>query len=217
MPLPHFHQVRCQPVQYPLRQHRDPIALPFPPPHPDFPPGQVHILDPQGEALEQPQAAAVQQLPHQRMAAVKLRKHPGDLIPGQYRRDPGRRPPPRDPAFQLQRLLQHLAIEELQRRQRLHLRRRRNPLPLSQVVQERHDLTLPHLGGMAQVMKSHISNHPPAVSLLRSQAIVAQPELCPQQRQQGRLRLRVGRWLACACYRSHPTRYHTTPNTLLPE
>ena len=59
------------------------------------PPLQVHVLDPQGQALEQAHPTSIQQRPHQPIATLELPQDPRHFRSRQHDRQPRRRPRPR--------------------------------------------------------------------------------------------------------------------------
>jgi hypothetical protein len=56
-------QVGPQGLPKRFRQHGHSILRPFAPSQPDLSPIQVDVLDPEGEALEQPKAASIESIP----------------------------------------------------------------------------------------------------------------------------------------------------------
>jgi hypothetical protein len=51
MKLAHPPEMNRQRLPHPRRQHRDPILVPFPPPHPDLAALRIEVLDPERERL----------------------------------------------------------------------------------------------------------------------------------------------------------------------
>jgi hypothetical protein len=69
-----------------LRQHRRPILAALAIPNRDRARGEVHVLDPQGDAFMYPQPGTVHQFRHQSARALHERQHTPHLVPVQHQR-----------------------------------------------------------------------------------------------------------------------------------
>lgn len=103
-------------------------------------PIQVDVLDPEGEAIQQPKTASLPEHPGQPLGSAQLAQHPTDLVQRQHHRQPDRHPGTRNNVADRLRPPEDLAVRELERRQGLDECRRRHPAIDCQMTQESSDL-----------------------------------------------------------------------------
>ena len=146
----------------------------------EFASGQVEVEHAEAQALGEPQAGAVEQRSDQPALAVVA----VELVGGR------RGPPPcsarpadagclraRTSSCELADLaVQHVAVEEEERAERLGLRRGADVLGDGEVGDEGVDLGLRHVGRVAEPVKADVPPHPQAVGLLGAAAVVARPQ-----------------------------------------
>ncbi len=161
-------------------QHRHAVSVALAGPHNDLISCEVDVLHAQAGALQNPQSRPVQQQRHQARDAVKMTKKCPNLIASQ---DNGKPPgalcahkviEPRNP------LIQHLAVEEQKRAQRLVLGGGRHFSLDGERREKLRDLRGAHLDGMALAVEQDVSADPRDVCLLGTAAVVARAEDIPR-------------------------------------
>ena len=160
-------------------QHRRPAAATFALTDHDLTAFEIHVLHPQPQHLQQPQAGAVQNLRHQLARPFHRANHLPDFLLRQHHRQSWRTIHPHEIARHHRRL-QHLTIKEQQRIQRLILCGTRHIQRRGEVGQKRRhtgraQITRmpPFSGGLA--MKLQKAHHPFPVRPLRAQRKMAKP------------------------------------------
>jgi chemotaxis response regulator CheB len=146
MQHPNLADLRFQPLDQTLRQHRHPVLVALSFAHHDLAASEIHILDAQAQSFEQAHSGSVKQR-HDQVHQGIVDRHDQALHLGarQHRRQTRRPLRPRHLVQPGQRLFEHLAIQEQDRRQRLPLRCRTH-VPLDrQRRQKRLHLTLAHV------------------------------------------------------------------------
>ncbi len=141
--------------------------------HGDLAAIEVQVLHAQAQALGQPQPRAVQHRCHEPHLAVEFVQHRRDLL---RRHDHGHmsRFSSADHVAQItQRTVEYISVKKEQSGQCLVLRRGADLLLHGQMREERVDLRLAHLVGVANVVETDVALHPLAVRLLRSRAVMA--------------------------------------------
>jgi hypothetical protein len=123
-----------------VRQNRDAIPPAFSVSYDDRPAIEVQILDAKPQAFEQPKPGAVQEARHHPADPGQLRQDGSDLLSREHHRQARRAACSREVAEFGGLLLEHFAVEEEQRIQRLVLRRSRHAAVHCQVGQELLDL-----------------------------------------------------------------------------
>ena len=121
MLAPHPLQMPCEGGLHGGREHRDPILGALAVPDDDEVRREVDVLDAEARAFEQAQAGAVEEQRHETGNAVEVLEDGPDLVAGH---DDGQvlRAPGADEVVEPgQVLLEHLAVEEQQRPERLIL------------------------------------------------------------------------------------------------
>ncbi len=154
-------------------QHRHAILGAFAGAHRDLVAPEVHVLHPQAQGFEQPQAGAIQEQRREARGSVERVDDDLHLRAGQHDRDALGILGPHDVVEPRQLLLENLAIEEEQRAQRLVLRGRGDIAVDGQIAQEARDLGGAHLGRMALAVEDDVAPDPSDVGLLRAEAAVA--------------------------------------------
>ncbi len=133
---------------------------------------EVDVLGPEPEALQQPEARAVEEAGHQPGGAVERGEDRPDLVPAQDGRRPFGPPGRGDPAQFLEGPTQDFAVEEQDGAGRLVLGRRRD-IPLDgQVSEERLELGCPHLLRMAFPMEEDEAPDPLDLGVFGPDAVV---------------------------------------------
>ncbi len=156
-------------------QRRNAILLPLAVPHGDLVALEVNVLDTHVQALEEPQPAAVQEGAHEQHDAVQLGQHLPHLAAGQDDWHPARPLGAHEPLEQADVALQDVPVQEDQGAQGLGLCRGADALLHREVRQERVELLLPHVGGVADPVEEDVAPDPVHVGLLGSLAVVARP------------------------------------------
>ena len=145
----------------------------------EFASGQVEVQHAEAQALGEPQAGAVEERrdqPALAVVAVELVEDGADLLPAQDDRQAGLLAGA-DQLVELAHLaVQHVAVEEEERAERLGLRRGADVLVDGQVRDEGVDLGLRHVGRVAEPVEADVPPHPQAVGLLGAAAVVARPQ-----------------------------------------
>jgi hypothetical protein len=81
-------QVLAQARHERLGQGSHPVAPPLPVPDHDLAHGEIEILHPEAQALEQPKPGAIEQPRHERVRALEPREHGAHLVGGEHDREP---------------------------------------------------------------------------------------------------------------------------------
>jgi hypothetical protein len=132
-------------------QHRPAVLGALPAANDDLPPLEVHVLDPEPQALEKPEPAAVEKHRDESRSAVELVKDASHFLTREHDRNPLRyfgAPDALDPSGLLP---QHFLVQEEQRAQRLILRRRADAILDRERRQELADLRFAHLAWMTHL------------------------------------------------------------------
>jgi hypothetical protein len=148
--------------------------------------GEVHVLHPQAQGFEQPQAGAVQEQGGEARRPVERVEDGLHLLAGEHHRDPLPVPGAHDVVEPGQRLPEDVAIEKQQRAQGLVLRRGGHVALDGPRAQEPRDLGGPHVGRVALVVEEDVAPDPADVGLLRAEAAVAGAQRRPDAIQQPR-------------------------------
>ena len=142
--------------------------------------GEVEVEHAEAQALVEPQACAVQERSDQpalAVVAVELVEDGADLVPAEHDRQPRGLSRARTSSCEFADLaVQHVAVEEEQRAERLGLRRGADVLGDRQVRDEGVDLGLRHVRRVAEPVEADVPPHPEAVGLLGAAAVVARPQ-----------------------------------------
>ena len=158
------------------REDGRPVPLPLAVADDDARLVEVDILDPQPEALHQPQARAVEQAGGQPGGAVELGQYGSRLLAAEDGRQPLGGPGSHDLMVQpVQRTAEDDLVEEEQRAERLILGGSRHVAMDRQVRQERDHLRLAHLQGMPLVVEQDEILRPLHVGILGADAVMQSP------------------------------------------
>ena len=111
--------------------------------HEDFTTRKVDVFHPELQALQQPEPTSIKEQRSDRGRSAQLPKDRPHFVPGQDLRDPTVALRPNRPVGDRQRGPKHIAIQEEQRRQRLVLGGRRNPVIDGKAGEESLDVGLP--------------------------------------------------------------------------
>ena len=151
---------------------------------------EIQILHAQAHALGQPQPGTVKQRSHQPMDAIETVQYSLHLRSGEDNGQPFRSFRPGDVPHLAQIPVQHPAIQEHQRVQRLVLRTGGDATFFGQVRQELLHFRCPHVFRMAFIVKEYEAFGPGGIRLFRPQTVVPRPyfgaELIQQFRRGGR-------------------------------
>jgi hypothetical protein len=175
-----------------LGNHADPVRAAFPAPDGQLAARQVEILDPQHEALGQPQPAAIEQQADQAMGARKKAKDRRHLLPREHHRQRGRHPPARQPPQLLERSAHDVPIKKEERAEHLLLGGRGEPSLDRQVSQELPDLRRARFGRVPEIAEPDKSPGPVDIGSFRALAQMLEAQIGMQRLQQGRLVLHSG-------------------------
>jgi hypothetical protein len=133
---------------------------------------QVDVLHAQREGFLQPEARSVEELAEKTEGAVEVFEQDLHLAPGEHVGQVIGTPRAVESVERGHLDLEHLAVEEDQRAERLVLRRRRGPAAGGEVVEERRDFRGAHLTGMSSLVKADELAHPVEVGLLGARGVV---------------------------------------------
>ena len=145
----------------------------------EFAAGQVEVEDTEAQALREPQARAVEERRDQPALAVAASSSWRTARTSSLLSTTGSRGcfAGADELVELADLaVQHVAVEEEERAERLGLRRGADVLGDGQVRDEGVDLGLRHVGRVAEPVEADVPPHPEAVGLLGAAAVVARPQ-----------------------------------------
>src|SRR2546426_2533496 len=170
-----------------FRQHRDAITVALPTSHRDLVGPEVDILDPQAQRLEQSHPRPIQQLNDERRSASALQyaKHLAHFIFRQDDGDANRTLRSHQRRQAANRHLQHVAIQEQDRRKGLVLRRRADVRVDREIRQKPRDVPGTELARMASATRPDEPLHPLDVHFFRPWTVMPNSE-CPTQRGQKR-------------------------------
>src|SRR5512135_1427338 len=156
-------------------QHGDAIRVALATADGDLAQLEVEILDPEPQALEEPEAGSVQEGADQARRAVEAVEHAADLAPAEHDGHAGGRAGPDEVAQRVGRTVEDVAIEEEERAQGLGLGGRADARLRGQLREEGGDVGFAQLGGMAEAMVADEAADPADVGFLGAAAVV--PEL----------------------------------------
>jgi hypothetical protein len=182
MPIPFEHRSRPRELRpdvrhQGVRQHRHAVLLPLRIANQDLAPCQVNVLDAKRHAFAKPHASAVKQGSDQPLDAAHPFQHPTDFRARENHRQP-LRPLGTDHRRQPRQVdLEHVAIEEQDRCQRLVLRRRGNLAGYSERGQKLLDFRRSHRSRMTAVVEPDEATNPVQVCLLGPIAHVTSTDL----------------------------------------
>src|SRR5713226_5764049 len=157
-------KVRPKDVDRRLRHHRHTILGSFTIPNRDLAILKVHILDPQPNALHQPQPGAIEEAGHQPVAPVKMRQDMSYLTLGKDDGQACRLLRALKIVHPLKVLLQDFAVQKDQRAQCLILSGGRDLLLDRQMIQELFHFARTHLLWVSLLMKEDVTLDPVNVS-----------------------------------------------------
>jgi hypothetical protein len=147
---------------------------------------EVQVLDPQADALHQPQPRPVEQPCHQPVGPAHLRHYEVGLFAGEHDGDARRPLGPLDTLDVGQLYPEHFSVEEEERRERLILTRGGDTAVCSEVREELADLGRTHLGGVALAVEEYEALDPVDVGALGADAIMLEPQAPPNLLKQRR-------------------------------
>jgi hypothetical protein len=163
-------------------------------PNEQFHAGEIDVLDPQAQAVENPQPRPIQEKSHQARHAVKAAEHGTHFVAREDNRQPFRTFGA-DHAFNQARLdLEHISIKEEQCGERLILGGGRNVPVNGQMREKGVDLGGAHLQRVTFVVEEDEALDPIDVGVLGADAVVTNAAgLADPVEQLGRARRGVGR------------------------
>jgi hypothetical protein len=181
-----------------LRKQGQPVPVAFAATNDDLAAAEVHVLDSQPAALEQPHAGPVEQQHHEARHAVHLGQNRGDLFACENDWQP-RGPLGTYETIQPWQLrAQNFPVQEEQGGKRLVLRRRTDLLLGRQMRQEARHFGFTKIAWMSLAVEVNVAAYPSDIRLLGPHAVMAQPESVAHSIDQfGRRRF----W-ASGCFRS---------------
>ena len=155
------------------RQHRHAVLVALAAPHDDLVRPEIHVLDAEAAALEEPEPGPIEQKRHESRRAFEPAQHGPHLVPGQDDGQALRALGADDLVHPREIDCQDLPVQEEQGAQRLVLRGR-GDLPLDcEGAQEARDFGRPHVGGVALVVEEDVAADPRDVGLLGAAAVMS--------------------------------------------
>ena len=154
-----------------FREQRHPVLPPLSVPYDDLPAIEIDILDPELRAHEDAESGTIQQGRHEPWRPIQTIENGSDLGARENDWQPRRAPGAHKVVQPSELDLQHLAVQEQDRAQRLVLRRRADVPFHRQVGEERGDLRFPELARVAYAVKADETADPCHVRLLRTTAV----------------------------------------------
>jgi hypothetical protein len=177
---PHALEVRRQWLAHRLCEDSHAILCSFTPSDSDLAAIQVDILHPKREAFEETHAAAVEQHRHDARDAIEFPNDCAQLALAQYYGQSYRSTCLRHVPHSCERAVDDVAVQELESRQRLGLRRR-SKFPIHRKMREKsQDLVLAHLLRVAETMIAHKPVRPLHVGLFGAPAEMPEPQFRAQ-------------------------------------
>ena len=160
-----------------LRHHGDSWYPAFSSPEAKLAPSEIEILDPEGQTLHQPEAAAVEQHGDQPVGSIELPEDRAYLGGAQNDRHPGPGLSPPHLAQSAQRTVEHCRIKEQKGAEGLGLGRG-GDLPLGRQMGEKGgDFGFAEIAGMAGAVVADEAENPAAVNPLGPRAKSPNPGL----------------------------------------
>jgi hypothetical protein len=172
VPLGNALDLRRERVPHARRKQRGSVVLPLAATHRDLAALEVHVLDPDGEALEEAKAAAIEDLADEPERGLQVVEEGKDLAP---REDGGEvmRAASTSEADELGHLqAKDAAIEEDERAKGLVLGGRGDATLHGEVVEERGGLDGSHVPGVASTVEHDKGADPLEVRLLRARRVM---------------------------------------------
>ncbi len=185
--------------------------------HADAAMREIDVLDPQPQALHQPETRAVLERGDQPVLTAQPRQRRAHLAGREHDRQPPGRPRAHHTAEIPEGPVEHRLVEKHQRVERLVLRGRRDAPLHGQKGQELSHLTLAHVGRVALAVVQNEPFGPVNVGILGAQAIVPRPNRLTDAAQKRR-RLPAGHgadppWSHCICVQYRAIRAGSRPAT----
>ena len=149
---------------------------------------EVDVLDPEGGALHEPEARAVQDEGHQPGYSVDVLEQGSHLLGGEHDRDALGALGTDEGGGELGGALQDVRVQKEQRRERLILRRGADALHAGEVGEERRNLVRPQRVRVAHAVELQEAADPAAVGFLGSRAVVSDAERSSDAVEELRLR-----------------------------
>jgi len=159
-----------------LGERRHPVAPPLSVADLDFANGEVRILHPQAQVLEQPKPGSVEEPRHELARALEPREHGAHLFGCEHDREPARLLRAHEVVELRGVASENPPVQEHERVERLVLRRRRDAFRHGEVVQEVANLGAAKLPRVPLPVEQDEAPDPVHIGLLGAEAVVPHPD-----------------------------------------